>query len=82
LTVWGFKELAVIVALAGTVGGGFLSFGRLTANQEATREVVDEVKAQAEETEDKVIENEKIDIRQSIILERTVKMLERYEMKK
>ena len=75
------KELAVFFALVATISGGFLSWGGMKANQEIIIEDVKEVEEEIAEASKRIIENEKIDLRQSIILERAVETLDKLEKK-
>lgn len=77
----GIKEIATIGGIIVMCGGGFLSFGHLVANQEVAEENIEELESEVEETAEKIINIEKIDLEQSIIIERTIELLEKLEKK-
>jgi len=75
------KNISLIISLVVVLGGGFLAFGQLTANQENTKETVIELKEDAKESKKKIIEIEMINLEQSIVQERVVGLLDKLESK-
>lgn len=71
------KNLGIIVTIVLAIIGGAIAYG--TLQNKANR--VDKVEIEVKEVERRLDENEKIDIRQSVIQERTVRILDKIEQK-
>jgi len=69
------KHIAVIFTIAATLVGGALLMGRYQEKADK----VDKVEIEVREVERRLDANEQIDIRQSVIQERTVKILDDLE---
>lgn len=69
------KDVSVLLGIIVVLGGGFLSYGKLQAQQVSIKEVVDENKDEIKQTEDRLVENEKVDIEQSILLKQVADIL-------
>jgi len=75
------KDLGVALACLVTVGGGFTAYGQLSTETVQVKEEVKEVREDVKENEEAINVEENINIRQSIMLENTAKILEKLEKK-
>lgn len=74
------KKILPYLGLAVLISFGIM-FGKVIAHNENTKEKVEEVEEKTEEIEDKIIEIDKVDLEQSIIQERILKILDKLEQK-
>jgi len=75
------KYLGVMVTVALAVIGGAIAFGTLKATAENTRERIEKAEQEIEIQEDRIVDNEKFDIQQSILLETSLKWIDRIEQR-
>jgi hypothetical protein len=82
------KELSVALGCICAIGGGFVGYGKLSATATQAKDEVKEVRQEIKKAEEKIDEaeeainkEENINIRQSIMLENTAKILEKLEKK-
>ncbi len=76
-----FKQAAPIVTFIVIIIGTGVKLGKLQAETVQVKEEVKEVRQEVKENEEAVDVEENINIRQSIMLENTAKILERIEAK-
>ena len=75
------KELGTILGVLVVISGGGVGYGRLQTQTVQVEEEVKEVREEVKENEKAIDVEENINIRQSIMLENTAKILERLEKK-
>ena len=78
------EKISIIVGVIVTIGGGFFGFGELFNKQETNQAHIEETKAELKEAKEKIAENEKIDVEQTVILQQTVELIKevRADLKK
>lgn len=75
------KNIAIPIGLVVTLIGVAVGYGALQNKTENTKEVVVELKKTVETAKEEIDENEKIDLRQSIILENITEQLLKIDKK-
>lgn len=75
------KLIGPIIALSLALIGGFIGYGQLQANQENTEEKVEEVKKEVKEHDEQINTLENFSIKQTVLIERAIKSLEKLEEK-
>jgi hypothetical protein len=75
------EKIITVISFCALVGGGFLAFGEVKEKVNSTKEEVEEAKQEAKKTKEKVIENEKINIEQTILINQAYKVLEKLDKK-
>lgn len=75
------KSLSILVAFLLTVGGIGAKVGKLQTETVQAKTEVEKVREEVKEAKEKINTEENINIKQSIMLENTAKILERIEAK-
>ena len=75
------KNLGAIVTIVLAVIAGAIAFGTLKAKAENTRERIEKAEIELNIQEDRIVDNEKFDIQQSILLETSLKWIDRIEQR-
>lgn len=75
------KNLGVIVTIVLACIGGLGGYFTLQANQETTKEKVEKIEKEIKETEEKVQKNEIVDVKQSMLIESSLKIIDKLEQK-
>ena len=75
------KNLGVIVTIIIAVGTGLISYGGLKNSQAETRKKVEAVEKQVDTATNRIHANDMIDVRQSVLLEGSLKIIEKLEQK-
>lgn len=70
------QYVGVIVTVVLFLIGYFVAFGRIQAQTESIKEAVEKNETKTEEVEDKVVENEQVDVEQTVTLKYIQQTLE------
>lgn len=71
------NKITIPLAVVGLLAAGIFGAGALLNRTTHTEEAVKEIKTEVRRVEDKVIENDMIDVRQSVLIEGATATLER-----
>lgn len=75
------KHLGIIVTICITLGGGLVAYGQLNNQVSTNKEIVGEVKQEVKQHNGQIQELEKFSVKQTVLMERQAKILEKLEEK-
>lgn len=75
------KNIGVIVTISLFLIGIFVMWGKIQAQNEMNLTKTEKLEEKVEETEEEVNENEKVDIKQTVLIEQIAKTLEKLNNK-